>query len=260
AVSDVSFKIEEGEFVVILGHNGSGKSTLSRMLNALIFPHEGNIFVDGIDTSDENKIYDVRTNVGMVFQNPDSQIVCSTVEEELAFGPSNLGISRDEILKRIDFALKLTDLEEYRFTSPSRLSGGQKQKVAVASVLTMKPKYIILDEPTSMLDPYGRLKILETLRSLNKEEGISIILVTQLMREAFEADRVLVMNKGSLVFDGNPQKLFSNRDKLKKYSLDVPVIGIISEKLKKMGIKLSEISMTSENLASKIVRLYKKKK
>ena len=260
AVSDVSFKIEEGEFVVILGHNGSGKSTLSRMLNALIFPHEGNILVDGFDTSDESKIYDVRTNVGMVFQNPDSQIVCSTVEEELAFGPSNLGISRDEIFKRIDFALKLTDLEDYKFTSPSRLSGGQKQKVAVASVLTMKPKYIILDEPTSMLDPYGRAKILDTLRTLNKEEKISIILVTQLMREAFEADRVLVMNKGELVFDGKPKKLFSNRDKLKKYSLDVPTMGIIFDRLKKNGVKLSsEISMTSESLASEIIRLYDKK-
>lgn len=256
AVSGVSFKIEKGEFVVMLGHNGSGKSTLSRMMNALIAPSEGTLFVDNFDVSDESKIYEIRRKAGMVFQNPDSQIVCATVEEEIAFGPGNLGIKRDEIIKRIDESLKIMNLEKYRTASPGRLSGGQKQKVAIASVLAMKPDYIILDEPTSMLDPIGRFQILKTLKRLNKEEGIGIILVTQRMKEAFEGDRILVMKKGELVYDGAPQKLFEDKKRAISYSLGMPEIELISEKLRKKGIDIGSFCSSVEEAADRIATMY----
>lgn len=259
AVSGVSFKIEKGEFVVMLGHNGSGKSTLSRMMNALIAPSEGTMLVDGLDVSDEEDIYEVRRKAGMVFQNPDSQIVCATVEEEIAFGPGNLGMPRDEIIGRIDESLKLMNLEKYRTASPGRLSGGQKQKVAIASVLAMKPDYIILDEPTSMLDPIGRNQILGTLRRLNREEGIAIILVTQRMREAFEGDRILVMKKGELVYDGEPGKLFADRKRTAAYSLGMPEIELISEKLRKKGVNMGGFCPSVEEAADRIAAIYGRK-
>lgn len=258
AVSGVSFNIEPGEFVAMLGHNGSGKSTLSRMLNALIFPHEGTIKIDGLDSCDEANIYDIRSKVGMVFQNPDSQIVCSTVEEEIAFGPGNLGISREEIYRRIDEVLKMVNMEKFRASVPSKLSGGQKQKIAIASVLAMKPAYIILDEPTSMLDPYGRRQVLDALSFLNKSIGIAVILVTQHMQEAFEAGRIIVMHRGKLVYDGAPEKLFSDGKKLESLSLGMPASGLISESLRRKGVKIGGLYPKLEKLAEKIADLYNK--
>lgn len=255
AVSDVSFGIEPGEFVVMLGHNGSGKSTIARMMNALVIPHEGSVTVDGIRSSDEAGLCEIRRRVGMVFQNPDSQIVCATVEEELAFGPGNLGVPRDEMIRRIDEALKVMDLERYRTASPGRLSGGQKQKVAIASVLTMKPSYIILDEPTSMLDPMGRRSVLGILARLNSE-GIAVILVTQRMREAFEGGRVLVMNRGRLAYDGDCAGLFSDRRRLGELRLGMPEMQMLSGRLAKMGVDVGGLCASPSDMADRIAAMY----
>lgn len=221
-LKNLSLTIESGSFVAILGHNGSGKSTLAKLTNGLLLPTKGRVVVDGIETKDDDTIFDVRRNVGMVFQNPDNQIVSSIVEEDVAFGVENFGIPSDECRRRVDEALKTVGMYEYRRKSPSKLSGGQKQRVAVAGIIAMKPKCIVLDEPTAMLDPVGRKEVIDTVMKLNREEGITIVLITHFMDEAVRADRVVVMDDGVIKMDGTPDSVFSRVDELKALQLDVP--------------------------------------
>ena len=224
ALDDVSVHIRKGEFVAILGSNGSGKSTFARHMNALLVPEEGKVYVNGCDTSDDSLYLQVRQSCGMVFQNPDNQIIGQTVEEEVAFGPENMGIPTEEMEKRVTDALKRVGLEKERFNSPNRLSGGQKQRVAIAGILAMKPKCIVFDEPTAMLDPAGRKEVIATAHELNRTEGITIILITHYMNEAAGADRVIVMDKGRPVMDGTPRQIFGKPEELKKYKLEVPAV------------------------------------
>lgn len=221
-LEDLNLAIEKGSFVAILGHNGSGKSTIAKLTNGILFPTEGKVTVDGIETSDDDTIYDIRKKVGMVFQNPDNQIVSSIVEEDVAFGVENLGCSPEECRKRVDEALKTVGMYDYRFKSPSKLSGGQKQRVAVAGIIAMKPECIVLDEPTAMLDPSGRKEVIETIKKLNREDGITIVLITHYMDEAVEADRVVVIDGGKIKMDGTPAEVFSQVDRVKSLGLDVP--------------------------------------
>jgi len=224
ALDDVSIHIRKGEFVAILGSNGSGKSTFARHLNALLVPEEGKVYVNGCDTSDDSLYLQVRQSCGMVFQNPDNQIIGQTVEEEVAFGPENMGIPTEEMEKRVTDSLKRVGLEKERFNSPNRLSGGQKQRVAIAGILAMKPKCIVFDEPTAMLDPAGRKEVIATAHELNRTEGITIILITHYMNEAAGADRVIVMDKGRPVMDGTPRQVFAKADELRKYKLELPAV------------------------------------
>lgn len=221
-LKDFNLKIEQGSFVAILGHNGSGKSTVAKLTNGILFPSKGKVFVDGIQTKDDESIFDVRRNVGMVFQNPDNQIVSSIVEEDVAFGVENFGVPSEECRKRVDEALKTVGMYEYRHKSPSRLSGGQKQRVAVAGIIAMKPKCIVLDEPTAMLDPIGRKEVIDTITRLNRDEGITIVLITHFMDEAVKADRVVVIDDGIIKLDGKPGDVFADVDKIKSLRLDVP--------------------------------------
>lgn len=221
-LKDFNLKIEQGSFVAILGHNGSGKSTVAKLTNGILFPSKGKVFVDGIQTKDDESIFDVRRNVGMVFQNPDNQIVSSIVEEDVAFGVENFGVPSEECRKRVDEALKTVGMYEYRRKSPSKLSGGQKQRVAVAGIIAMKPKCIVLDEPTAMLDPVGRKEVIDTIIRLNRDEGITIVLITHFMDEAVKADRVVVIDDGVIELDGKPQDVFADVDKIKSLRLDVP--------------------------------------
>lgn len=221
-VKDFNLKIEQGSFVAILGHNGSGKSTVAKLTNGIVFADSGSVVVDGITAQDDDTIFDIRRNVGMVFQNPDNQIVSSIVEEDVAFGVENLGVPSDECRRRVDEALKTVDMYEHRLKAPSKLSGGQKQRVAVAGIIAMKPKCIILDEPTAMLDPNGRKEVIDTILKLNKEEGITIVLITHYMDEAVKADRVVVMDDGKIMLDGTPQEVFCDVDRIKGYKLDAP--------------------------------------
>lgn len=260
ALEQVSLEINAGEFVVVLGHNGSGKSTFSKLLNALIVPHEGSVTVDGMGTHEEQFLYRIRSLVGMVFQNPDSQLVASTVEEELAFGPENLGLEPSEIRERVDKALTLTGMERFRYSSPNRLSGGQKQRVAIASVLTMLPRYLVLDESTSMLDPQGQREILSTVLELNRRQGIAAVLITQNMHEVFYAHRVIVMNRGRLAYDGTPSELFSRPRKLVRLGLDMPALGQLKGMLYSSGIELSSGCLTAESLADEISAMLGRKK
>lgn len=236
-LENFNFSIEEGSFVAILGHNGSGKSTVAKLTNGILFADEGTVTVDSILARDDDTIYDIRKTVGMVFQNPDNQIVSSIVEEDVAFGVENIGIPSDECRKRVDEALKTVGMYEYRLRTPSKLSGGQKQRVAVAGIIAMKPKCIVLDEPTAMLDPSGRKEVIDTVMKLNREEGITIVLITHYMDEAVKADRVVVMDDGKIKLDGTPEQVFSDTNKIKSLSLEVPQstelvsrIGISSEK------------------------------
>lgn len=236
-LENFNFSIEEGSFVAILGHNGSGKSTVAKLTNGILFADEGTVTVDSILARDDDTIYDIRKTVGMVFQNPDNQIVSSIVEEDVAFGVENIGIPSDECRKRVDDALKTVGMYEYRLRTPSKLSGGQKQRVAVAGIIAMKPKCIVLDEPTAMLDPSGRKEVIDTVMKLNREEGITIVLITHYMDEAVKADRVVVMDDGKIKLDGTPEQVFSDTDKIKSLSLEVPQstelvsrLGISSEK------------------------------
>lgn len=236
-LENFNFSIEEGSFVAILGHNGSGKSTVAKLTNGILFADEGTVTVDSILARDDDTIYDIRKNVGMVFQNPDNQIVSSIVEEDVAFGVENIGIPSDECRKRVDEALKTVGMYEYRLRTPSKLSGGQKQRVAVAGIIAMKPKCIVLDEPTAMLDPSGRKEVIDTVMKLNREEGITIVLITHYMDEAVKADRVVVMDDGKIKLDGTPEQVFSDTNKIKSLSLEVPQstelvsrLGISSEK------------------------------
>ncbi|HEY5586369.1 MAG TPA: energy-coupling factor transporter ATPase [Ruminiclostridium sp.] len=247
ALRDVNIKIKQGDFVVILGRNGSGKSTFSRLLNALLIPQKGTVLVMGKDTSEENNVWDIRSTAGMVFQNPDNQIIATTVEEDVAFGPENLGIEPAEIRIRVDEALETVGISEFKKNAPHLLSGGQKQRVAIAGILAMKPECIILDEATSMLDPVGRKEVINVLKKLNKEENITIIHITHHMDEAALANRLIIMDAGSIVLDGTPQEVFSNVEKIKSFGLDVPQVTELMYTLRKQGIKVDKLPLTVDD-------------
>lgn len=248
ALKDVTAQIKKGEFTAIIGTNGSGKSTLARHLNALLIPTEGELIVEGMRTSDAGRVWDIRQKVGMVFQNPDNQLVAAVVEEDVAFGPENLGVPPEEIRERVDLALEKVGMTSYRKQAPSMLSGGQKQRVAIAGVLAMKPDCIVLDEPTAMLDPKGRKEVMDTIHELNKTEGITIVLITHFMEEAVTADHILVIDRGVLKMEGTPREIFSQADKVTEIGLDVPVPADLARRLRKKGIAVSEKCMTDEEL------------
>lgn len=248
ALKDVTAQIKKGEFTAIIGTNGSGKSTLARHLNALLIPTAGELIVEGMRTSDAGRVWDIRQKVGMVFQNPDNQLVAAVVEEDVAFGPENLGVPPEEIRERVDLALEKVGMTSYRKQAPSMLSGGQKQRVAIAGVLAMKPDCIVLDEPTAMLDPKGRKEVMDTIHELNKTEGITIVLITHFMEEAVTADHILVIDKGVLKMEGTPREIFSQADKVTEIGLDVPVPADLARRLRKKGMAVSEKCMTDEEL------------
>ena len=248
ALKDVTAQIKKGEFTAIIGTNGSGKSTLARHLNALLIPTEGELIVEGMRTSDAGRVWDIRQKVGMVFQNPDNQLVAAVVEEDVAFGPENLGVPPEEIRERVDLALEKVGMTSYRKQAPSMLSGGQKQRVAIAGVLAMKPDCIVLDEPTAMLDPKGRKEVMDTIHELNKTEGITIVLITHFMEEAVTADHILVIDRGVLKMEGTPREIFSQADKVTEIGLDVPVPADLARRLRKKGLAVSEKCMNDEEL------------
>lgn len=251
-LKNFNLKIEQGTFVAILGHNGSGKSTIAKLTNGILFADSGSVVVDGIETKDDNTIFDVRRRVGMVFQNPDNQIVSSIVEEDVAFGVENLGVEPTECRRRVDEALKTVDMYEHRLKSPAKLSGGQKQRVAVAGIIAMKPKCIILDEATAMLDPKGRKEVIDTIIKLNKEEGITIVLITHNMDEAVKADRVVVIDDGEIKLDGTPQQVFCNIDQLKSLQLDVPQS---TQLVKSLGIKTDTTILDAQTCANHLYKI-----
>lgn len=250
AVNDVNLDIEAGQFVAVLGHNGSGKSTLAKHLNALLLPTEGTLWVDGIDTSKEPELWKVRQKAGMVFQNPDNQIIGTVVEEDVGFGPENMGVPTEKIWERVDESLKKTGMTSYRYHSPNKLSGGQKQRVAIAGVMAMRPKCIILDEPTAMLDPNGRKEVLEAVSDLNRREGVTVILITHYMEEVVHADKVYVMDNGEVVMQGTPREIFSQVETLKEYRLDVPQVTLLAHELRKAGVDVPEGILTTEELVN----------
>ncbi len=252
AVKNLSLNIERGSFTVILGHNGSGKSTLAKMLNGLNKPTSGDVFVDGLNTKDEKTEIEVKRKVGMVFQNPDNQIIASIVEEDVAFGPENLGIEPKEIEKRVDEALKATDMLQFKKSTPHRLSGGQKQRIAIAGIIAMEPECLVLDEPTAMLDPKGRAEIISTLHRLNREKGITVVLITHYMEEAQNADRVIVMNDGKIIADDKPKVIFSDVESLKKVGLDVPQTAELLYNLKKNGFNVDTHAISIKEAAEQI--------
>ncbi|HAF26573.1 MAG TPA: energy-coupling factor transporter ATPase [Lachnospiraceae bacterium] len=246
AVDEVDMSVSDGDFIAILGHNGSGKSTLAKHFNAILTPSEGSVFIDGKDTSDDSLLWDIRERVGMVFQNPDNQIIGQIVEEDVGFGPENLGIPTKEILERVDESLKAVDMKEFADKSPNKLSGGQKQRVSIAGVLAMHPKCIVLDEPTAMLDPKGRKEVIRAVRALNDVEKITVILITHYMEEVIYADKVFVMDSGKVVLSGTPKEIFSDVDKLKEYGLNVPQITLLAEELRKRGIPYKKGILTED--------------
>lgn len=252
AVDGVSLEIEKGEFVAVIGHNGCGKSTLAKHLNAMLLPDRGKVYVDNDDTGNEEKTYDIREKVGLVLQNPDNQLVASIVEEDVAFGPENLGVEPAEIRKRVDEALKAVDMYDYRLHAPYKLSGGQKQRIAIAGVLAIQPRCIVLDEPTAMLDPSGRAEVMETLLKLNREMGITVVLITHYMEEAVQADRVVVMDSGKILTQGTPDEVFSQVELLKKHRLDVPQASELAFRLKGCGVKIEQIPLTAEDCVIKL--------
>lgn len=255
ALDNINIDIEKGSFVAVLGHNGSGKSTFAKHLNALVTPSEGTIFVDGMDTKNDELVWKIRQNTGMVFQNPDNQLVATIVEEDVAFGPENLGIEPSEIRKRVDESLKMVGMDGFQKDTPSKLSGGQKQRIAIAGILAMKPQCIVLDEPTAMLDPQGRQDVMETIHKLNKENGITIILITHYMDEAVSADKVYVIDDGKMVMQGTPREIFSQVDKMKYYGLDVPQVTETAYNLRKMGIDIPQDILTVDEMVGAICRL-----
>lgn len=249
ALNGIDLDIPEGEFIAIIGANGSGKSTLARHLNALLPPTSGKCIVDGMDTTDEKHLWDIRQHVGMVFQNPDNQIVAAIVEEDVAFGPENVGVPGSEIRQRVDQALAAVGMTDYAKHAPHLLSGGQKQRIAIAGVLALEPRVIVLDEPTAMLDPQGRQEIVRTVKRLNREKGITIVYITHYMTEALEADKIVVMEKGNICFTGTPHEVFSRVDELEKVGLEAPLAAKIAAELRKSGIKLPKEIITDEELA-----------
>ena len=252
ALDHVDLAIEPGQFIAILGHNGSGKSTFAKHINALLTPSEGTMWVDGYDTSDAEKIMDIRQRAGMVFQNPDNQIIASIVEEDVAFGPENIGIPTEEIVSRVEKSLKSVGMLKFREKSPNKLSGGQKQRVAIAGVMAMEPKCIILDEPTAMLDPDGREDVINAAKTLNREKGVTIILITHYMEEAVQADYIYVMEKGKVIMDGRPREIFARVDELKQHRLDVPQITELAYELKKAGVPMPECVLTRREFVTAI--------
>lgn len=255
AVDQVSLDIEQGQFIAILGHNGSGKSTLAKHINAILNPTEGTVWVDGMDTSDEKEIWNIRQTAGMVFQNPDNQIIGQVVEEDVGFGPENMGIPTKEIWERVEESLRAVGMYEYRKHSPNKLSGGQKQRVSIAGVLAMHPKCIVLDEPTAMLDPSGRKEVIRAIRGLNQVEGVTVILITHYMEEIIHADKVFVMDKGKIAMEGTPKEIFSQVEKLKSLRLDVPQVTLLSYELQKKGIPLPNGILTTDELVENIKRI-----
>lgn len=254
AVNEVSIEIEKGEFLVIIGHNGSGKSTLAKHMNAILLPTCGKVYVGGMDTLDEEKTFDIRRVAGMVFQNPDNQLVATVVEEDVAFGPENLGIPSPEIRKRVDEALRAVRIDEFAKKAPHLLSGGQKQRVAIAGIIAMRPDCIILDEPTAMLDPRGRKEVMETIERLNREENITVVHITHFMEEAIHADRVCVMDGGRLIMQGKPREIFKNVERLKSIGLDVPQMTELAHELRKSGIDIAEDILTVEEMVNGLCR------
>ena len=255
AVDNVNIDIKAGDFVAVLGHNGSGKSTFAKHLNALVMPTEGTVYVDGMDTKDADNTLKVRKTAGMVFQNPDNQIVGTLVDEEVGFGPENIGVPTEEIWERVEKSLKAVGMYKFRNASPNKLSGGQKQRVAIAGIVAMKPKCIVLDEPTAMLDPLGRKEVIHVLHELNKKEGVTIILITHYMEEVIDADHVFVMDNGKVVMEGTPRQIFSQVDKLKELRLDVPQVTELAYELKKEGLPVKDGIIRNEELVEEIKRL-----
>ena len=256
AVDGVSFEVEKGDFVAILGHNGSGKSTLAKHINALLTPSEGTLWVNGLDTREEENLWDVRQSAGMVFQNPDNQIIGTIVEEDVGFGPENMGVPTKEIWERVEESLKAVNMLKYRHHSPNKLSGGQKQRVAIAGEVAMHPKCIVLDEPTAMLDPNGRKEVIRAVRALNQVEDITVILITHYMEEVIYANKVLVMDDGKVVMQGTPREIFSQVETLKSYRLDVPQATLLAWELKKAGLDLPDGILTREELVEALCQLY----
>ncbi len=252
ALDDVSITISKGDFVAILGHNGSGKSTLAKHMNALLVPTEGTLFVDGMDTKDEEKIWEIRQAAGMVFQNPDNQIIATVVEEDVGFGPENLGVPTKEIWERVEKSLRAVGMYEYRKHSPNKLSGGQKQRVAIAGIMAMKPQCIVLDEPTAMLDPNGRKEVVRTVRELNQKEGVTVLLITHYMEEVIYADKVIVMDDGKIVMQGTPREIFAQVEKLKSYRMDVPQVTELAYKLKQAGMPLPDGILSIEEFVEAV--------
>lgn len=255
ALDHVDLDVEPGQFIAILGHNGSGKSTLAKHINALLMPTEGSLWVNGMDVSEERNVLPVRRTAGMVFQNPDNQIIASVVEEDVGFGPENIGVPTEEIWQRVEESLKSVGMLEYRTHSPNKLSGGQKQRVAIAGVVAMQPKCIVFDEPTAMLDPNGRKEVIRTAHELNRKKGVTVILITHYMEEVVEADRVIVMDRGKVVMQGTPREIFSQVGKLKEYRLDVPQITILADLLRQSGLDIPVGVLTREELVKHILRL-----
>ena len=256
----INLEINEGEFVAVLGHNGSGKSTFAKLLNAIFIPSSGKVIVDGLDSSDENNLFDIRSNVGMVFQNPDNQIVATIVEDDVAFALENLSIPPEEIRKRVDEALKSVGLYDYRLSSPNKLSGGQKQRVAIAGVVALRPKYIVLDEPTAMLDPKGRKEVMDILKKLNRDYKISVIHITHNMEEAAEADRIIIIDDGEVLLDDSPRDVFKNVELIKSVGLDVPQTTELLYELYKSGIKVSFEKLTMKECEEELADLLEEKK
>ncbi|MDD3251178.1 MAG: energy-coupling factor transporter ATPase [Lachnospiraceae bacterium] len=259
AIDELTLDIKTGDFVAILGHNGSGKSTFAKQINGILLPTDGTVVISGMNTADDSHIWDIRKTAGMVFQNPDNQIIGNVVEEDVGFGPENLGVPTDEIWKRVDESLEAVGMTAYRMKSPNKLSGGQKQRVAIAGVMAMKPQCIILDEPTAMLDPNGRKEVIATLHELNRKEGITVLLITHYMEEAIHADRVIVMDDGRLVMDGTPRELFSRVKELKSYRLDVPQVTELAWELKEAGVAMPDGILTMEELMKVLLPMMKER-
>ena len=255
AIDEVDIEAKEGQFIAILGHNGSGKSTLAKHLNAILMPTEGSVWVNGKNTSNPDELWNVRQSAGMVFQNPDNQIIGTVVEEDVGFGPENLGVPTDEIWQRVEESLKAVGMIEYRHHSPNKLSGGQKQRVAIAGVVAMEPKCIVMDEPTAMLDPVGRREVLKTVHKLRKQKKVTVILITHYMEEVVDADKIFVMDHGKVVMEGSPKEIFSKVDELKSYRLDVPQVTILADELRKRGLDIPKGILRKEELVGAVERL-----
>ena len=255
AVDEVDIEVKEGEFIAILGHNGSGKSTLAKHINAILVPTEGTMWVNGRNTSEPEELWNVRQSAGMVFQNPDNQIIGTVVEEDVGFGPENLGVPTDEIWQRVEESLKAVGMIEYRHHSPNKLSGGQKQRVAIAGVVAMEPKCIVLDEPTAMLDPVGRKEVLKTVQKLREQKAVTVILITHYMEEVIDADKIYVMDHGHVVMEGTPREIFSRVEELKSYRLGVPQVTLLADELRKRGLKIPSGILRKEELVEELCRL-----
>ena len=260
AIDEVNITIKKGSFVAILGHNGSGKSTFAKHTNAILLPTSGTVLVNGMDTADEAKLWDIRQAAGMVFQNPDNQIIATVVEEEVAFGPENLGVPTEEIWNRVEESLAAVGMLEYRYYSPNKLSGGQKQRVAIAGIMAMQPDCIVLDEPTAMLDPSGRKEVLRTVRKLNQEKNVTVLLITHYMDEAIQADQVIVMDDGKVVMEGTPKQVFSQVEQLKAHGLDVPQVTELAYELQQEGLPLPDGILTVEEFVQEMQRIARNRK